>query len=440
MRKAHKVSQLSGLQRRMVTYRENSGRSAAWFLSLIFNGLLFLLPIIAARVVIIAFSGEGIGQAPTPEALAETRKNMEAAFDRMGPGGEEAETYWSNLIDRELNEKDLSAARGFLLAAPQILGNDDVKALRAAANAEITGTEDERLTRAALRILPNATSAKYKAAFRPPSVEITGIDESTETEGSDPDTTDAIEPISAEKPVQPVRTAAVRPRAFSVLGDLEDLASNSRRWINNDSTDSFILRLTGLAAIDPATPPSVNIAEAASILKGARRAGRISDSYLAILEARLNDVLPENELRPALETALGEVAPMNVLGQRVEAAYASTFDSSRLARLTVELELINRIAEATSPAGAISMLEYVESTDDMRRARLIVEAGGDRAVALIKENGASAMDMAQSGIAFTGALILQIMMLVAIAIALFMAFLAVVQRSISSRPRKAAIY
>ena len=422
----------------MVTYRENSERSAAWFLSLIFNGLLFLLPIIAARVVIIAFSGEGIGQTPTPEALAETRRNMEAAFERMGPGGEAAETYWSNLIDRELNEKDLSAARGFLLAAPQILGKDDVNALRAAANSEVTGTEDERLTQAALRILPNATSARYKAAFRPPSVEIT--EPADLVEAADPDAAEAMEPVSAEVPAEPIRPLPTRPKSFSVLGDLEDLASNSRRWINNDTTDSFVLRLTGLAALDPVTPPSVNITEAASILKGARRAGRISDSYLAILSARLDDVMPESSLRPALEGALADVAPMNVLGERVKAAYADTFDGARLSRLTVELELINRIADATSPAGAISMLEYVETTDDLRRARLIVEAGGDRAVALIKENGSEALDMAQSGVALTGDLILQIMMLVAIAIALFLAFLAVVQRSISSRPRKAAIY
>ena len=150
--------------------------------------------------------------------------------------------------------------------------------------------------------------------------------------------------------------------------------------------------------------------------------------------------MPEILLRPALEEALKDVAPMNVLGERVKAAYATTFDGARLARLTVELELINRIAEATSPAGAISMLEHVETIDDLRRARLIVEAGGDRAVALIKENGGGALNMAQSGIILTGSLILQIMMLVAITIALVLAFLAVVQRSISSRPRKAAIY
>lgn len=422
----------------MVTYRQESRRSAAWLLSLIFNGLLFLLPIIAARVVIIAFSGEGIGQSPTPEALTETRRNIESAFENLGPGGAEADAYWANLIDRELQQKDLSAAHGFLLAAPQILGRDDVSTLRAMANAEVSGTEDERLARAALRLLPNTVSDKYTAAFRPPSVDMPDPPEPDLLEGEE-----STEPISdpnpaatpAVRPVQPVRQ-----RSFSVLGDLEDLASNSQRWVNGDQSDSFVLRLTGLAAINPDTPPSVNLPEAASILKGAHRAGRITPEYLATLNARLDDVMPEQGIRPRLEEVLAEVAPMNVLAERVQAAYAETFDDTRMSRFTVEIELINRIAEATSPAGAITLLEYVKSIEDMRRARLIAEAGGDRAIALVKLKGEDALELAKSGVPLTGALILQIMLLVAIAIALFLAFLAVVQRSLSSRPRKAAIY
>ncbi len=425
----------------MVTYRQNSGHSAAWFLSLIFNGLLFLLPIIAARVVILAFSGEGIGQSPTPEALTETRRNIESAFENLRHGGKEADQYWSDLIERELEQRDLSAARGFLLSAPQILGRDDVNKLRAMANAEVSGTEDERLSRAALRLLPNSVSNKYIAATRPPSVDIPEPEETAPDSEADPAVAESeaeSEEITPEPSARP--SLPVRESSFSLLGDLEDLASNSRRWINGDENDSFVLRLTGLATIDPETPPSVNIAEAASILKGAHRAGRLKDTYLSLLRARLGDVMPEDTLRPRLEQVLSEVAPMNVLAERVKAAYADTFDGSRLSRLTVEIELVNRIAEATSPAGAITLLEHVRSTEDMRRARLIAEASGDRSIALVKLKGAEALELARSGVPLTGPLILQIMMLVAISIALVMAFLAVLQRSISNRPRKAAIY
>lgn len=422
----------------MVTYRQDSGRSAAWFLSLIFNGLLFLLPVIAARVVILAFSGEGIGQAPTPEALTETRRNVESAFENLRRGGQDADKFWSDLIERELQKRDLAAARGFLLAAPQILDKDDVNKLRAMANAEVSGTEDERLTRAAMHLLPNSVSDKYAAASRPPSVDVTSpepVEDDIEQDAQDTASETEPNPDTVVRAVQPVRQSS-----FSVLGDLEDLASNSRRWVNGDESNSFVLRLTGLAAIDPETPPSVSITEAASILKGAHRAGRIKSSYLTLLNARLGDVIPEDVLRPRLEEVLAEVAPMNVLAQRVKNAYAESFDGARLSRLTVEIELINRIADATSPAGAITLLEHVRSTEDMRRARLIAEAGGDRAIALVKLKGADALELARSGVSLTGPLILQIMMLVAISIALLMAFLAVLQRSISGRPRKAAIY
>ena len=436
----------------MVTYRQNSNRSTAWFLALIFNGLMFLLPIIAARVVIIAFSGSGIGQAPTPEALTETRRNIEAEFERMAPRSEDARLYWSNLIERELRAKDLSAARGFLLAAPQMLDRDDVNAVRAAANAEITGTEDERLARAALLFLPNSVRAKYESASRPPSVPVPAPPATEDTgdpaadvtpEPAPADTSDTPETalVSDTAPpalAQPVATT--RPSSFSVLGDLEDLAANSRRWVNGDESDSFVLRLTGLAAIEPETPPSVNLTEAASILKGAHRAGRITPTYLSVLTSRLNDVMPERELRPRIASALEELAPMSVLGERVKSAYADAYQADRLPRLTVEVELINRIAEATSPVGAISLLEHVEGMEDMRRARLIAEAGGDRASALVKEVGASALDLARSGIQLTGPLILQIMMLVAAALALTLALAAVLQRAFVNRPRRAAIY
>jgi len=419
----------------MVTYRENSGRSAAWLLSLVFNGLLFLLPIIAARVVVMAFAGSGIGQAPTPEALTETRRNIENAFVRLAPAEQDRRAHWGNLIERELREKDLSAARGFLLAAPQMLDQDDRNAVRAAAAAEITGTEDERLARAALLFLPNSISAKYEAASRPPSV---ALPEPAETETGDASDT---EPSAEEVDTPPVRTVAATPAtSFSVLGNLEDLAANSRRWLNGDVTDSFILRLTGLATIEPDLPETVDLLEAASILKGAHRAGRISPEYLAILESRLSDVIHERDLRPELEEAFSKIAPMSVLGEKVKGAFQNSYSDARLARLTIEVELINRIADATSPSGAISLIEFVEGAEDMRRARLIAEAGGDRASALVKQNGGSALDLARSGIQFTTPLILQIMMLVAIAMALTLAFLAVVQRSFSSRRRKAAIY
>ena len=418
----------------MVTYRENTGRSAAWLLALIFNGLLFLLPIIAARVIVIAFAGAGIGQAPTPEALNETRRNIEAAFERLAPASEERQTYWGQLVDHELKARDLSAARGFLLAAPQMLNREDANALRAAAASEVTGTEDERLARAALRYLPNTVAAQYEKAFRPPSVVVSEDDENSSNAG-----------VSEAGDIQPtpvaVRTIPAAPAAsFSVLGDLEDLAANSRRWLNGDDSNSFVLRITGLATINPDVPTTVDLAEAASILKGAHRAGRIAPEYLAILESRLSDVIHERDLRPELEEAFSQIAPMNILGERVKAAYANSFDTTRLSRLIVEIELINRISDATSPLGAISLIEHVESAEDMRRARLVAEAGGDRAAALVKLSGADALELARSGIQLSTPLILQIMMLVAISIALTLAFLAILQRTFSGRRRKAAIY
>jgi len=414
-------------------------------LAVIFNGLLVALPILAAYVVAAAFSSAGFGQSPTPEALTETRRNIERSFEKMSPNPDTARAVWGEMVERELNDRNISAARGFLLAAPHMLDNSNSRAVRAAAEAEISGTEDERLARAALLFLPNDVRARYLAASAPPSIDMPPPTVETEAPGSDSPAADTGSETSPETD-QPLatRSLATRPvasvAAFSMLGSLEDLAANSRRWINGDTRDSFVLRLTGLGMVSPETASGVNLPEAASILKAARRANRLSPDYLRTLESRLNAAIPEDTLRPLLEEALSEVAPMSVLGEKVKQAFAESIDTRHLPRLALEMEMINRIADATSPAGAISLLEHVEGGDDMRRARLVAEAGGDRAAALIKQLGPKALDTAEAGIKWTRMLVLQVMGLAAAALALVFTLLTTISRSVSERPRRAAIY
>jgi hypothetical protein len=65
------------------------------------------------------------------------------------------------------------------------------------------------------------------------------------------------------------------------------------------------------------------------------------------------------------------------------------------------------------------MLEHVNSVTDLRRARLVAEAGGDRAIALESLIGGSILMTARTGIDLSRQDVLEIMGLTAAAMALF---------------------
>ncbi|MCA8906208.1 MAG: hypothetical protein KDA43_15560, partial [Hyphomonas sp.] len=105
--------------------------------AVIFNSLLILTPVIAAQVLGAAFSGASFSESPAIEAIDQTRRNIDAAFASFAPRnpGDRYE-FWYDVVDRELGERDMAAAHGFLLAAPEMLDKKDVRGLMAAADSE----------------------------------------------------------------------------------------------------------------------------------------------------------------------------------------------------------------------------------------------------------------------------------------------------------------
>ena len=98
-------------------------KSSGWMQAVVFNSLLILMPVIAAQSLAMAFSGEGFSDSPTIEAIDQTRRNMDETFGAIAPrSGGDKYKFWHDIVERELTDMDVSAARGFLLAAPQMLG------------------------------------------------------------------------------------------------------------------------------------------------------------------------------------------------------------------------------------------------------------------------------------------------------------------------------
>ena len=413
----------------MARRRKRSIRSSGWMQAVMFNSLLILIPVIGAQVVGGAFSGATFSEAPSVEAIDQTRHNMDDAFTAMAPrNSADKYKFWHDIVSRELTARDVTAARGFLMAAPQMLDREDVKELMAAANSEITGTEDERIALAALRKLPVAVSERFAEAMGSARNLNTQVDPAEEiAAGAEPE---AEEP--ADETVSPIVAAR-----FALLGTYADLANHSERWMKGDRVDELVLKITGIGLEQADQPDALaesNI-RALSILKSARRSRRLTPEFNDYLTDRLNAALPDSVLKPALEEAFADLAITKVRVQRVRAAYASAINPKGLARLETDLAQIDRIGTLTDPSAAVTLIEQVKDSADLRRVRLIAEAGGDRSVALFKQMGPGAMRVADTGVRWTRQLVLQFMGLTAAGLVMFWVTWSTLRRNLRRRPR-----
>ncbi|MEQ9316701.1 MAG: hypothetical protein RLN72_12680, partial [Henriciella sp.] len=160
--------------------RREKDRNGTWRQALLFNSLLLLLIVLGTRVLNNAYTAESVGDVPDVQARNETRREIDTAFQTIVPKGNVARAFWADQIARELEARDFSAARGYLLAAPVMLERDDSRAILAAADAEESGSQDQRLTKAALLFLPNEVRASYQRAIEPPRIEVTSSSETDE--------------------------------------------------------------------------------------------------------------------------------------------------------------------------------------------------------------------------------------------------------------------
>ena len=417
----------------MARRRKRSIRSSGWMQAVIFNSLLILMPVIGAQILGGAFSGATFSDAPSVEAIDQTRHNMDEAFAAMAPrNAADKYKFWHDIVLRELTARDVNAARGFLMTAPQMLSRDEVKELMVAANAEVTGTEDERIAMAALRKLPVEVSQRFAAALGSARNQNTQAEPVEESGSGTPD-----EATTEGDPAADEEDAPVTEARFALLGTHADLANHSERWLEGDRVDKLVLKITGIGLAqtgDQDSDVETNI-RALSILKSARRSRRITPEFTEYLTDRLDDALPDSALKPALEDAFAELATTKVRVERVRAAYQGAIDPTGLARLETDLAQIDRIGSLTDPSAAVTLIEQVKDSADLRRVRLIAEAGGDRSVALVKQMGPHALRIADTGVRWTRELVLQFMGLTAAGLIMFWVTLSTFRRNLHRPPR-----
>lgn len=425
--------------------RWRNGRTvtpSTWRQALLFNALLLLLPVLAANTVIAAYTTSAITNPNSIEARQETRSEIERAFTSLRSADATARQDWALRIDRAVADRDFASARGYLLASPQMLNADDERAVRAAAAAEESGTQDQRILRAALLFLPDPVRANYQRAVSPPPpppVEAPPVETEETTSEDSPVTSDETEADTPQAPapdtpvsVTDLGASLPKDNRFSILGDEEDLVRRSQTWLRGTSgLDDVQLRLRGIGLMARADNPNAESAleEGITVLLTAKRAGRLNERFEAYLKTRIEDALPVELLRTQLATAFEPVMTSSQRAERILGDYQAAIQPKALERLNRDMDRVATLAELTSTSGAITLVEQTSSPEDMRRILLVTKAGGDRAVALSQELGPGVLDLAQIGVKWTTQLILQVMAIAGIGLALLLCMLSALTRA-----------
>jgi hypothetical protein len=401
----------------------------AAYAALIFNAAICLSPFIAARAISTAYGDKRPAFEATSEALTATRLAMDVRFQRLAQNGNGApREVWSGFVRDELEAGDMATVNGLLQAAPAMLGSEDGAALKARiAVSDQTG--EQALIDAALTYLPEDVQDSYERR----SASIMSM-------FSNNASTAAVASASAAETAELARAEEDSGHAeFNILGDLRDLAFTAARWARNDRIDEFAFTLAGvgLTVADP------EAREGASIALSARRAQRLDAAFELYLERKLFEAAPPQELKRLLE---GEFQSEYGAGARgaavVDTVFKSSVDREALESVLSDLRILRDIARDTSPISAVAILSQVKDGADLRRASLVAQAGGDRAVALARYDGDHLLDTARTTINWNNALRMQIAGLLACFVLLGFLSLSVFWKSLTrDRPKKvSAVY
>ncbi len=400
----------------------------AAYAALIFNAAICLSPFLAARAISTAYGDKRPAFEATSEALTATRLAMDARFERLASNGNGApRDVWSGFVRDELEAGDMATVNGLMLAAPAMLGGPDGEALRERiAVSEQTG--EQALIDAAVTYLPEDVQDAYERR----SASIMSMFSNNAPPASVAGTAaETAQLASAEEDSGHAE--------FNILGDLRDLAFTAARWARNDRIDefAFILAGVGLTVADP------EAREGASIALSARRAQRLDPDFELYLERKLFEAAPPQELKRLLEGEFQSEYGAGAKGPSiVDAVFKSSVDREALESVLSDLRILRDIARDTSPISAVAILSPVKDGADLRRARLVAQAGGDRAVALARYDGDHLLDTARTTINWNNALRMQLAGLIACLALLGVIALSVFWKSVTrDRPKKvSAVY
>jgi hypothetical protein len=429
----------------------------AAYAALIFNAALCASPFIAARAISTAYGDKRPAYEATSEAIAATRQAMDTRFARLSiNGGAKPREVWANYIRDGLEEGDMTRVNGFMLAASAMLGPEDSAALKERIKVS-DQTGDAALIQAAMAYLPEELQDTYERrsasvlsmfSASVPASAVEGAAKAGDKKGAEKGAAKQVQAKAEQPPADDAKLASAAgaalddpdsPARFSILGDMRDLSMTAARWTREGKTDEFAFMLVGVGLI-LADPES---REGASILQSARRAQRLDPEFEAYLERKLFAAAPPEKIKRLLEGEFQSDYGYGATGPAVmENIFKSSVNRVELEDFLSDLRILRDIARDTSPISAVAILSKVKDGADLRRARLVAQAGGDRAVPLALYDGDHLLDTATIAVPWTNTLRLQVAGLIACLALLGFVALSTFWKSFTrDRPRKrSAVY
>jgi hypothetical protein len=424
----------------------------AAYAALIFNAALCASPFIAARAISTAYGDKRPAFEATSEAITATRSAMDIRFQRLSQnGGAAPREVWANYVREGLEDGDMTRVNGFMLAAPAMLGPEDGAALRERIKVS-DQTGDTALIQAALAYLPEELQDDYERRSASILSMFSAVAPAAAVEAAKPGKQAAAKPgakpaAAAPPPEttalvasQPQNVDADAPARFSILGNMRDLAQTATRWTREGKTDEFVFVLAGVGLI----MADEDAREGASIALSARRAQRLDSDFGDYLQRKLFAAAPPEKIKRLLEGELqnNEYGLVGRAEEVLENVFKSSVDRVALESVLQDLRILREIARDTSPTSAVAILSKVKDGADLQRARLVAQAGGDRAVPLALYDGDHLLDTARVAITWNNALKLQIAGLLAcLALLGFLAMTTFWKSVTRDRPKKrSAIY
>lgn len=360
--------------------------------ALIFNSALCATPFMAAHLVSAAYGDRPTAFEASPEAILATRAAIDERFQQISASEDvEPGQVWANLVRQSLEEREMPLVRGLLLVAPAMLDGQDGEALRA--RIAVTGSGgEEAVMQAAAAYLPEDLQDEYERSRQ--SI-VSMFTASAPAEAVAASVASVMDP--SDLPERRVET--------NRLGDIRQHTMTAVGWANDENTDvhAFLLSGIGLILADPEAREGASVAM--STLRTRTQGPAPFKAYLA---QRIEDVVPVGEMKRLLSAELhNEVSYTPDASAVVERVFRSTIDREKLEGLLAEFRLLREIAGDTSVEAAIAIVGRVKDSVDLRAARLVAAAGGERAVALEHVDGDNLLETARTVIPWTNALRLQ---------------------------------
>ena len=175
-----------------------------------------------------------------------------------------------------------------------------------------------------------------------------------------------------------------------VFGDIRDAVREGKRLVTGEEADRLVLGLAGVGlAVTAASYVSaggvVPLRAGLSLVKDARRAGRLGAGLSAWTGRAARDVVDTPMLRQAVQrvsiTHPGETARAMKAAFRAEKAGA-------LVRLAKD---VGRIGEKAGTKGALDVLRVADGPKDVARAARLAESKGSQTRAIVKLLGRGAV-------------------------------------------------